>query len=1039
MAQFFVQRPIFAWVIAIVTMLSGLWALTSLPVSQYPDIAPTTVRVSATYPGATATAVENSVTRAIEDRLTGLEGLLYMVSSSREGSASLQLTFDNSISPVEAENNVQTRVRQAETGLPAAVQRQGVNVRRSTSSILLVGALVANEEGFSTAALGNILEESVENDVLRTEGVGDVNIFGSGYAMRIWLDPISLARYQLTPTDVVNAVSTQNTNVAVGSLGGQPTAEGQQFTATITAQSQLKTVADFEQILLKTETDGGTVRLNDVARLEIGRESYGSSSRYSGKPAAGFGVSLAAGANAVETAERVKQTLARLAPGLPEGAEFKIAYDTSPFVERSINQVYQTLIEAVILVVVVLVVFLHSWRATLIPLIAVPVVLLGTFTVLAIAGYSINTLTMFAMVLAIGLLVDDAIVVVENVERLMEEHGLGPLEATRRSMREIVGALIGIAVVLSAVFLPMAFFGGSTGVIYRQFSITIVTAMILSLAVALILTPALCASLLKARVGEGPLAVRLFNRGFSRMTDVYGSGVAWLVRRPLVAVALLAVTLGSAFLIFDRLNSSFLPTEDQGMLMTMVTLPEGGTTQQTLAVIERIEAHYAAEKDVASTFAAVGFSFGGSGQNRAMVFVRLRDFDQREDDASAAAAIAGRANAAFSTIRAGRVFVVQPPSIPRLGNISGFSMYLTDLSGAGVDALKEAATALAASAAGDPRVAAVRPENTDEKSALRLVIDQQKAESLGLSLSDINNMLSTIFAGTEVNDFEWNTSLRPVIVQADAAYRMQPEDIDGWYARNSSGEMVPFSVFTTTEWRPVAPNLTRIDGTVAIEMQGSAGPGASSGEAMEAMEELVAALPGGYGVAWTGLSYEERKSGENVLLLYALSALIVFLALSALYESWSIPFAVMLVVPVGILGALSAAWLFGQLNDVYFKVGILTTIGLAARNAILIVEFAESLVEEGRDLVDAAITASRQRLRPIMMTALTFVFGVLPLATATGAGANAQNAIGIGVIGGMLASTVIGIFIVPALYVAVRRVTGRFSRGVSTPATGGQS
>lgn len=1024
MGQFFVERPVFAWVIAIVMMLGGAWALNSLPVSQYPDIAPTTVRVSATYPGATAATVENSVTRVIEDRLTGLDGLLYMVSSSREGSASIHLTFDNSVTPVEAENSVQTLVRQAESRLPTAVQRQGVSVRRSTSSILMVGALVADGDGFTSAGLGNILEENVENEILRTEGVGDVNIFGSGYAMRVWMDPIALARYQLTPTDVVNAVSTQNTVVAVGSLGSQPTVEGQQFTASITAQSQLKTVEEFEQILLKTETDGGTVRLADVARVEIGQEAYGSSSRYSGKVAAGFGVSLAAGANAVDTAAAVRATLERLAPGLPEGTEFKIAYDTSPFVERSIAQVYETLIEAVVLVFVVLIVFLHSWRATLIPLIAVPVVLLGTFTVLAMAGYSINTLTMFAMVLAIGLLVDDAIVVVENVERLMDEQGLTPLQATRQSMTEITGALIGIAVVLSAVFLPMAFFDGSTGVIYRQFSLTMVTAMVLSLGVAVILTPALCATLLRRRRGEGVLAVRLFNRGFARVTDGYSGGVRWLVRWPLVAAVALAVTLGGAWAIFERINSSFLPTEDQGMLMAIVTLPEGATTQQTVAAIEKVEAHFVGDDAVASTFAAVGFSFGGSGQNRAMVFVRLKDFDERGDPVREAGAVAARANAAFAGLRAGRVFVMQPPSIPGLGNTGGFSMYLTDLSGGGSDQLSAAAAQLAATAARDSRLMGVRAENNEKKSALRLVIDQQKAESFGLSLSEINSLLATIFAGTEVNDFELGTSLRPVIVQADAPYRMQPDDVDGWYARNAGGEMVPFSTFTTIEWQPVAPNLARIDGKIAIEIQGSAGPDASSGEAMDAMEEIVAAMPGGYGAAWTGLSYEERRSGEQVMLLYGLSALIVFLALAALYESWSIPFAVMLVVPVGILGALLAAWALGQLNDVYFKVGILTTIGLAARNAILIVEFAETLVSEGRDLKDAAITAARQRLRPIMMTALTFIFGVLPLATATGAGANAQNAIGIGVIGGMLASTVIGIFLVPALYVGVRRLTG---------------
>ncbi|RAI03221.1 hydrophobe/amphiphile efflux-1 family RND transporter [Acuticoccus sediminis] len=1028
MGQFFVGRPVFAWVIAIVTMLAGAFALTSLPVSQYPEIAPTTVRISATYPGATASAVENSVTREIEDRLTGLDGLLYMVSNSREGSSSITLTFDDSVSGSEAENDVQTLVRQAESQLPDAVQQQGVNVSRSTSSILMVGALVATDGDYTTAALGNIVETTVENEILRTEGVGDLNVFGSGYAMRIWLKPLALARYQLTPTDVVQAVQAQNTTVSVGSLGSQPTTRGQQFTATVTAQSQLTGVAEFEAILLKSDEGGGAVYLADVADIEIGQEDYGGSSRFNGLPAAGFGVNLATGANATDTAARVRATMDRLESTLPTGVEFRVAYDTSPFVERSINQVYHTLIEAVVLVVLVLVVFLQSWRATLIPLIAVPVVLLGTFAVLSVAGYSINTLTMFAMVLAIGLLVDDAIVVVENVERLMREKGLSPVEATRQSMGEIASALIGIAVVLSAVFLPMAFFGGSTGVIYRQFSLTMVTAMVLSLLVAIILTPAMCASILRKKNGREILPARLFNRGFDAAAEGYAGLVRRTAGRPFLALLVLAGILLGAYTIFERMTSSFLPTEDQGMLMAMVTLPEGATTQQTAAVVSKVEETLLADDAVQSAFASLGFSFGGSGQNRAMLFVSLKDFDERSGSDMAASAVALRANKALAGIRSGQVFVMQPPAVPGLGNMGGFSMYLVDQSGAGSESLTAAAESLVEAARGDQRLQNVRTDGTNEESALRLIIDQRKAESFGLTLSDINAMLTTIFASSNVNDFLLGASLRPVIVQGAARFRMQPEDIDEWYARNADGEMVPFSAFMTTKWEPVAPSLTRFDGSSAIEIQGDAGPGASSGVAMEAMEELVADLPGGYGAAWTGLSYQERQSGSQAPLLYAMSALVVFLSLAALYESWSIPFAVMLGVPVGILGALAAAWLMGQNNDVYFKVGMLTTIGLAARNAILIVEFAEHLRAEGEELLDAAVRAARLRLRPIMMTALTFILGVAPLAVATGAGAAAQNAIGIGVIGGMIASTFIGIFMVPAAYVMVRRLTALWTR-----------
>ena len=1027
MVNFFIHRPVFAWVLAIVTMLAGAFSYTQLPVSQYPDIAPTTVRISASYPGATADAVQNSVTTVIEDALTGLDGMLYMVSTSREGSSSVTLTFDESVDPVDAQNEVQSKVSQVESQLPDRVQSSGVRVSRSSDSILLVGALVSTDGRYSTLELGNILENNVSGPVQRTEGVGGISSFGSGYAMRIWLDPLSLAQYQLTPSDVTSAVTAQNTTVSVGSLGDLPVTTGQQFTATITAQSQLTTAEEFEQILLKTEADGAAVFLGDVARVEIGQESYGVDSFFSGVNAAGFGVNLATGANAVDTAAAVRATLDELSAALPEGVEVRYAYDTSPFVEKSIEKVYHTLIEAVLLVLLVILVFLQKWRATLIPIIAVPVVLLGTFGVLAVAGYTINTLTMFAMVLAIGLLVDDAIVVVENVERVMEEEGLSPLAATEKSMGQITGALIGIALVLSAVFLPMAFMGGSTGVIYQQFSITIISAMVLSALVALILSPALCAQMLRpGKHGGGIAPARWFNRNFDRVTTGYGATVGRILRAPFVIVAVLAAILFGAWQVYQKLPSSFLPSEDQGVMMVIVSLTEGSTTAQTKAVVDEIDTWLREDQGAAveSTFATLGFGFGGSGQNSAMLFVKLKDFDEREGAGLSAGEVVMAGNMRFAGNRAGQIFFIQPPAIQGLGNTSGFSMYLVDQGGNGVDALSAAADQLEALAADDPRVQNLRVQGTEDEAVLRINIDQQKAASLGVSVTSVNSMLSTIFSGSTVNDFNLEGNLRPVIVQADAQYRMQPEDIEKWYAVNAGGEMVPFSAFMQTEWVAASPSLARYGGTSAISVSGSPGDNVSSGVAMNAMEELTAQVPGGYGVAWTGLSFQERQSGNQAPYLYALSVLVVFLSLAALYESWSIPFSVMLAVPVGVLGALVAAWVTGGSNDVYFKVGILTTIGLAAKNAILIVEFAKDLEEQGKGLIEATVQAARMRLRPILMTSFAFMLGVVPLAVATGAGAAAQNAIGIGVLGGMAAATFLGVFVVPSFYVVVRRLTG---------------
>ncbi|MFN4100017.1 MAG: efflux RND transporter permease subunit, partial [Pararhodobacter sp.] len=833
MGLFFLRRPVFAWVLALLAMLAGTWSVLTLPVSQYPDIAPTTIRVSASYPGASAVAVENSVTRVLEDAMTGLDGLLYATASSGQGSSSLQLIFDDSIDKTTAQNEVQSRVSQVERQLPSTVQSQGVSVSRSTSSILMVGALVATGGDYTPVELGDILTNTVEGPVQRTEGVGGIQFFGSGYAMRVWLDPLALARYGLTPSDVVTAVQNQNTTVSVGSLGAQPTTAAQQFTATITAQSQLDSAEAFERILLRTEAAGGTVRLGDVARVEIGQESYGGDSRFNGLPSAGFGINLATGANAVDTAQAVRATLDSLASALPEGVAFEVAYDTSPFVELSIQQVYKTLIEAVVLVVAVLVIFLQSWRATLIPLIAVPVVLLGTFAVLYVTGFSINTLTMFALVLAVGLLVDDAIVVVENVERLMEDEGLSAMEATRKGMGQISSALIGINVVLAAVFLPMAFFGGSTGVIYQQFSVTMVAAMTLSLLVALILSPPMSARLLRTRHGPARFApARWFNTSLDRLRDGYGRVVTASLRATLLVLAVLVAVIGGAWVLFERLPSSFIPAEDQGVLMAIITLPEGATSAQTLDTVERVERYFHEYETggVASTFATLGFGFGGSGQNNAMVFIRLNDFNARDGNATlTAAAISGRANRAFMANRAGQVFVMQPPAIMGLGNTDGFSMYLVDQGGRGTDALIAAANTLVANSQTSSVVTSIRATGTSQAAALRIDIDQEKAESFGVSIAAVNEMLSVIFAGREVNDFVMGAALRPVIVQGEAASRMQPEDILSWYALNAGGEIVPFSAFMTTQWEPVAPQLNRYGGSAAVEISGSPAQGSSSG------------------------------------------------------------------------------------------------------------------------------------------------------------------------------------------------------------------
>ncbi|MER9164216.1 efflux RND transporter permease subunit [Mesorhizobium sp. M0715] len=1038
MSVFFINRPIFAWVIAIVIMLGGLLALTSLPISQYPQIAPTTVNISATYPGADAQTVENSVTKVIEQGMTGIDNLDYMTATSTStGSASITLTFTTAADPDTAQVQTQNKLQLVQSQLPQVVQSNGITVSKSSTGFLMVIGFVSTDGKMNSTDLADYVDATVNDTLKRVEGVGSTQLFGSGYAMRIWLDPDQLAKYALMPSDVATAIEAQNTQVSAGQLGGLPARKGQQLNATVTAKSRLQTAEQFRNIILKSQTDGSLVRLNDVATVELGAESYTTQANYNGKPAAGVAVNLATGANAINTAEAVRSTIARLSSTFPQGVEVVYPYDTSPFVRLSIEEVVKTLAEAIVLVFLVMFIFLQNLRATIIPTIAVPVVLLGTFGVLSLFGYSVNTLTMFAMVLAIGLLVDDAIVVVENVERVMQEEGLPPKEATRKSMHEITGALIGIATVLSAVFVPMAFFGGSTGIIYRQFSVTIVSAMVLSVLVALVLTPALCATILRPpkdhATQTGPFG--WFNRVFDRGTLAYRDGSHGIINRSWrFLVVFLAIVVAVGWM-FARLPSSFLPEEDQGILITSVQLPVGATQDRTERVLAEVTNHYLnQEKDVVDgVFTASGFGFGGAGQNVGIAFVRLKDFDLRKSPASAAQAIAGRAMGAFSKIRDAQVFALAPPAIQGFGNTNGFDFYLQDVNGAGHDALIQTRNQLLALAGQSKLLANTRPNGQEDQPQFSVDIDQEKASALGVSLADINNTLSTAWGSDYVNDFIDRGRVKPVYLQSDPNFRMQPEDLDKWQVRNASGAMVPFSAFASSHWTFGSPRLERYNGSAAVEIQGAAATGISSGAAMDEIDKLMAQLPAGYSHEWTGLSHQEKLSGNQALSLYAISALVVFLCLAALYESWSIPFAVMLSVPIGIFGALLAASLFGQSNDVYFKVGLLTTIGLAAKNAILIVEFAIERQTAGMGLVEATLEAARQRLRPILMTSLAFILGVLPLAIASGAGSGAQNSVGIGVMGGMIAATVIGVFLVPLLFVTVRRI---FKGRAAKPDTG---
>ncbi|MDU6410495.1 MAG: multidrug efflux RND transporter permease AcrD [Yersiniaceae bacterium] len=1027
MANFFIDRPIFAWVLAIILSLTGLLAIFSLPVEQYPNLAPPNVRITATYPGASAQTLENTVTQVIEQSMTGLDNLMYMTSdSSNTGQARVTLSFEAGTNPNEAMQQVQNQLQSALRRLPQDVQQQGVSVSKTGDTNLMMVAFVSTDGSMDKQDIADYVATNLQDPLSRVNGVGSIDAYGSQYAMRIWLDPNKLNDYQLTTSDVVDAITAQNSQVAVGQLGGMPSVDAQALNATINAQSQLQTPEQFRDITLRVNADGSVVRLGDVAQVELGAEKYDFLSRYNGMSASGMGVKLASGANELETDKLVRARLEELSHYFPHGLEAKVAYETTPFVKASIEDVVKTLFEAVLLVFLVMYLFLQNFRATLIPTIAVPVVLLGTFTVLSLCGFSINTLTMFAMVLAIGLLVDDAIVVVENVERVMSEEGLDPRAATRKSMGQIQGALVGIALVLSAVFVPMAFFGGTTGAIYRQFSLTIVSSMVLSVLVALILTPALCATLLKPVTAGHHHAKRgffgWFNRAFDRSSRRYERGVGRVLQRSLRFMLIYLLLIGGLAWLFIKLPTSFLPVEDRGVFTVQVQLPVGATQQQTLKVVEKVERYFLTQEkaDVLSVFATVGAGPGGNGQNVARLFVRLVDWDARSANGSAGEII-DRATDAFRKINEARVIASSPPAISGLGNSAGFDMELQDHAGMGHTALMKARDQLLELAGKQPDLARVRHNGLDDSPQLQIDIDQHKAQALGVSVEDINSTLKTAWGSTYVNDFVDRGRVKKVYVQSAARYRMLPEDIYRWYVRNNAGGMVPFSAFATTHWTYGSPRLERYNGYAALEIVGEAAAGVSTGTAMETMERLVRQLPNGFGLEWTGMSYQERLSGSQAPALYAISLLVVFLCLAALYESWSIPFSVMLVVPLGVIGAVAATWLRGLENDVYFQVGLLTIIGLSAKNAILIVEFANELHQRGRDLTEATLEASRMRLRPILMTSLAFIFGVLPMAISHGAGSGSQHAVGTGVMGGMITATLLAIFFVPLFFVLVRR------------------
>ena len=1033
-SRIFIDRPIFAWVIAIIIMLGGVGAIYTLPVEQFPDIAPPNVNIRASYPGASAETLENSVAQVIEQQLTGIDGLLYFsTSSSSRGQVTIGATFAKGTDPDIAQVQVQNKVQQAIARLPQQVQQQGLTVTKANPDFLLIAAIYDTSDRTTNQDVSDYLVSNLQDSIGRLKGVGDINVFGAQYAMRVWLDPNKLASYSLIPGDVVTAITAQNTEVAAGEIGGTPNGADQVLNATVTAQSRLSTPEQFRNIVLKTQPDGSAVHLSDVARVELGAENYGVVSRVNGHPGAGIAVSLAPGADALSTAELVKGEIERASKSFPDGYAFSFPQDSTAFIKLSVEDVEKTLIEAIVLVVIVMFVFLQSWRATLIPTIAVPVVLLGTFGIFALVGFTINTLTLFGMVLAIGLLVDDAIVVVENVERLMDENpGMSPRDATIKSMDEITVALIAIALVLSAVFLPMAFFGGSTGVIYRQFSITVVSAMVLSVIVALVLTPALTATLLKSREEEEKswlsrktkAARDWFNTRFDATVERYGNTVARVVDRKWLFLLIYAGVVAVLAIMFLRLPTGFLPTEDQGIAQIQYNLAPGATLNQTRAAQLQIEKYFSGNENanVGGFLTVAGGGGGGGGQNGGRGFIALKDWADRKGTANGADAITQRATKALSGLRDVEFYATVPPIVRGLGQSNGFTMELLNSGGLSRADFKAARDSLLAAARADSTLASVRPTDLEDQPTLKIDLDPQKLSTLGLSQSDVNTTLATAWGGRYVNDFNDRGRVKRVYVQGDAPYRAAPENLSEWYVRGSTGQMAPFSAFSTISWSKTPPTLARFSGVSSYELSGQSAPGQSSGQAMNKMADLAAKYPG-VSVAWSGLSYQERLSSGQAPLLYGISLLVVFLCLAALYESWTIPVAVLLVIPLGLVGAIFAVTLRGLQNDVYLQIGLLTTMGLASKNAILMIEFAEQAEKSGKRVIDAALEAARIRLRPILMTSFAFIFGVLPLALSTGAGANSRIAIGTAVIGGMLTATILAIFYIPLFFVLVRRGT----------------
>ncbi|OTQ74448.1 MULTISPECIES: efflux RND transporter permease subunit [unclassified Gilliamella] len=1060
MAKFFIDRPVFAWVIAIMMMLGGALCIKLLAVEQYPDIAPPAVTVSAVYPGADAQTIENTVTQLIEQNLTGLDNLIYMKStSSAQGVVQTTLTFAPGTSPDFAQVQVLNKVESIKSRLPESVQKNGVSVAKNNTNFLKVIGFYSTNPQKTQADIADFIYSTVQDQIRRVQGVGDTQLFGSEYAMRIWLDPNKLNYFNLSIEEIIAAIQAQNAQVTAGQLGALPATEGQELNATITAQSRLKTPEQFQNILVRVNTDGSNILLKDVAKVEIGAADYNFLSRYDGKPSAGLGIYLATGANQLDTSAKVDQKIQELSQIFPEDIKFAYPYDTTPFVKLSINNVVHTLIEAIILVVIVMYVFLQNLRSTLIPTITVPVVLLGTFAVLYICGFTINTLSMFAMVLAIGLLVDDAIVVIENVERIMHDEGLSPYDATVKSMEQITSALVGIAVVLSAVFVPMAFYGGAAGGIYRQFSITIVTSMALSVLMAIVLTPALCAQILKApsknKVKITTLGEKLesippfswlsigtkwffnkFNNLYNKSLHAYEKGVIKFIRYPLISFVCYALIVVGLVFGFNRLPTGFLPNEDQGVLIVMVELPPGATLEQTMAVLNKTSQFYMNEKadSVKEIFTVAGFSMVGRGQNMGLGFIRLKDWDERKRPDQKVDALVGSGWGFASTITEGRVIITNVPAVPSLGMANGFSYMLKDTAGLGHEALMGAFFQLLGQAAQNPNLQQVRPGSMLDVPQYKINVDFETAQALGVAVSSVNTVLSTALGSSYIDDFVYNNRVKKVYLQSDSAYRMLPDDFSFWHVKNQKGEMVPYDAFATTTKSYGSPSLVRYDGVAAMGISGSAAPGMSSGQAMAIMEELSKSLPKGFSYDWTDISYQERQTGSQTTTLYIISLIVVFLSLAALYESWTVPISILFVIPLGIIGTVYATMFRGLDNDIYFIVGLLTTMGLSAKNAILIVEFAKDALEkEGKSLIDATLEACRLRLRPILMTSFAFILGVYPLATSSGAGSVSQNAVGTGVIGGMLTATFLAIFYVPLFFLFITKLFTKHKNKIVLP------